>query len=71
MPRDNPSLCEALDQVLDKGVVVSGEIIISVADIHLVYVGLTAVVASVETLREKPAVTPIAEPIQTGSADPR
>ncbi|MCG5514363.1 gas vesicle protein [Ectothiorhodospira shaposhnikovii] len=67
MPRDNPSLCEALDQVLEKGVVVSGEIIISVADIHLVYVGLTAVVASVETLREKPAPVAAEESVHVSS----
>jgi len=43
------SLCEVLDRVLNKGVVVGGEVIISVAGIDLVYLGLQLVVTSVET----------------------
>jgi hypothetical protein len=37
---------EVLDHVLDKGVVIKGEVIISVADVDLVYVGLQLLVAS-------------------------
>lgn len=44
------SLCELLDRVLNKGAVLTGEIVISVADIELLYVGLSLVVSSVETL---------------------
>jgi hypothetical protein len=50
--RDNPrnvSLCEVLDRVLTKGVVVAGEIVISVADIDLVYLNLQALLCSVDT----------------------
>ena len=43
------SLCETLDRVLNKGVVVKGEIILSVADVDLVYVGLQLVLTSVAT----------------------
>ena len=43
------SLCETLDRVLNKGVVVAGEIVISVADVDLVYLGLHLVLTSVET----------------------
>lgn len=43
------SLCEALDRVLNKGVVVAGEIVISVADVDLIYLGLQLVLTSVET----------------------
>lgn len=43
------TLCEALDRVLNKGVVVHGDIILSVADVDLLYVGLRLLVASVET----------------------
>ncbi|MBI5525150.1 MAG: gas vesicle protein [Deltaproteobacteria bacterium] len=46
------SLCETLDRVLNKGAVVTGDIIISVADVPLVYIGVNLVVASVETMRE-------------------
>jgi len=45
------SLCETLDRVLNKGVVIGGEIVISVADIDLVYLGVRAVLTSVETAR--------------------
>ena len=46
------SLCELLDRVLNKGVVLTGEIVIAVADIELLYVSLSLVVSSVETLLE-------------------
>src|SRR4051794_25217573 len=45
------SLCETLDRVLNKGAVIAGDIIISVADIDLLYVGLSLTVTSVETVR--------------------
>ncbi|MFA7467236.1 MAG: gas vesicle protein [Desulfotomaculaceae bacterium] len=44
----NVTLLEILDHVLDKGVVIKGEIIISVADVDLVYLGLQLVLASVD-----------------------
>jgi hypothetical protein len=45
------SLCEVLDRVLNKGVVVDGEATISVAGIDLVYLGLKLVLTSIETAR--------------------
>jgi gas vesicle structural protein len=45
------SLCETLDRVLDRGAVVAGDIVISVADVDLLYIGLDLVVASIETMR--------------------
>jgi len=49
---DRPvSLAEVLDRVLTKGAVVSGEVVISVAGIELVYLGLNLVLTSVETAR--------------------
>ena len=47
------SLCETLDRVLNKGVVITGEVVISVADIDLVYLGLQLVLTSVESARER------------------
>ena len=44
------SLCELLDRVLNKGAVLTGEISISVADVELLYIGLSLVISSVETL---------------------
>jgi hypothetical protein len=45
------SLCETLDRVLNKGAVIQGDILISVADVPLLFVGLSLVVTSVETMR--------------------
>jgi hypothetical protein len=50
------TLVELLDRILDKGVVISGEITLAVADIDLIEVGLQAVLASVDRL-ERPRGT--------------
>lgn len=44
------TLLELVDRVLNKGVVVSGDITLSVADVDLVYVGLRVLLASAGTL---------------------
>jgi hypothetical protein len=46
------TLSEVLDRVLNKGVVVTGEIMISVAGVDLVYLGLNVVLTSIQTARE-------------------
>jgi hypothetical protein len=46
------SICEVLDRVLNKGVVVAGEVTISVADVDLLYLGLNLVLTSVEAARD-------------------
>jgi hypothetical protein len=46
------SLCDALDRVLNTGVVALGEVTISVADVDLLYLGLQLVITSIETGRE-------------------
>jgi len=46
------SLLETLDHVLNRGLVIAGEITIAVADIDLVFVGLNVLVSSVETAHE-------------------
>ena len=45
------SLCETLDRILNTGVVIHGDITISVANIDLIYIGLRALLTSVETVR--------------------
>jgi len=45
------SLVELVNRVLDKGVVISGDVTISVAGVDLVYLGLNAVLTSVSTAR--------------------
>jgi hypothetical protein len=44
------SLLDLVDRLLDGGVVIYGDITLAVADVDLLYVGLRAMVASVETL---------------------
>jgi hypothetical protein len=44
------ALVDLLDRVLDTGVVVSGEVILSLADVDLVYLNLRLLLASVESL---------------------
>jgi hypothetical protein len=46
------SLAETLSRVLNKGAVLTGDIIISVADIDLLYIGVNLMVSSVETMRQ-------------------
>lgn len=46
------SLLETLDHVLNRGLVIAGEITISVADIDLIFLGLNVLVSSVETAHQ-------------------
>ena len=52
------TVLEVLDALLEKGVVLHGEIILTVANIDLVFIGLHLVVASTATmLRQREAVS--------------
>jgi hypothetical protein len=44
------SLLDLVDRLLNGGVVIHGDITLAVADVDLLYVGLRALVASVETI---------------------
>jgi hypothetical protein len=46
------SLLETLDHVLNRGLVIAGEITISVANIDLIFLGLNVLLSSVETANE-------------------
>ncbi|HEX8652880.1 MAG TPA: gas vesicle protein [Pyrinomonadaceae bacterium] len=46
------SLLETLDHILARGLVITGEITISVADIDLIFVGLNVLLTSVEKAHE-------------------
>jgi Gas vesicle protein len=48
---EHVSLCEALDRILNKGAVITGDLTISVADIDLIYVGLRVLISSAGALR--------------------
>jgi gas vesicle structural protein len=49
------TLLELVDRVLNKGVVLTGDITLSVADVDLVYVGLRVLLSSVATLEQQQA----------------
>jgi len=44
-------LVELVDRLLNRGVVLTGELTISVAGVDLIYLGLSVVLASVDTFR--------------------
>lgn len=52
------TLVELLDRVIDRGVVLSGDITISVADVDLIYLGLRVMLASVDRAEEVRAGLP-------------
>lgn len=43
-------LLETLDHLLDRGVVIAGEAIISIGDVDLLYLGLNIVLANVDAV---------------------
>jgi len=49
-PQYDVTLLELVDRVLNKGVVLSGDITLSVAGVDLVYVGLRLLLASAGTI---------------------
>ena len=55
-PTDELALVDLLDRLLAGGVVLTGEITISLADVDLVHVSLRALISCVHTLLEEPSV---------------
>lgn len=55
------TILELLDRVLNKGVILTGDLVISVADIDLVYVGVKLMLSSVETMEQLKNVRSISE----------
>jgi hypothetical protein len=53
MAERDVALVDLVDRLLGGGVVIAGDITLSVADVDLVYVGLRALVTSVATAEEK------------------
>ncbi|MCU1244283.1 MAG: Gas vesicle structural protein [Acidobacteria bacterium] len=44
------SLLETLDHLLDRGVFIAGEAVISIGDVDLLYLGLNVVLANVDAI---------------------
>lgn len=56
--QESISLCETLDRVLNKGVVIRGEVMITVADVDLIYLDLGLLLTSIETAMITGAILP-------------
>jgi gas vesicle structural protein len=48
-PADDQSLIHLLDRLLDQGIILSGDLRISVAGVDLLFVGLKVLLASIDT----------------------
>ena len=46
---DELTLAELVNRVLDRGAIIAGDVVISVAGIDLIYVGLQVAIAAAET----------------------
>jgi hypothetical protein len=57
-------LVDLLDRLLDRGVVIAGDITLSVADVDLVYVGLRVLVSSASTAQRVGAPLPSSAALQ-------
>ena len=54
LPERRLALVDLLDRVLAGGVVISGEVTLSVAEIDLVHISLRTLITSVDALRQEP-----------------
>lgn len=66
---ENQSLVDLINRVLDRGVVITGDVTISVAGVDLVYLGLSAVLTSVASARAR--IDPTAGPDRHDRPGPR
>jgi len=51
------TLLDLLDRILDKGVILFGDVTISVADVDLIYLGLKVLLTSIEKAEQMRMVT--------------
>ncbi|XZE34429.1 gas vesicle protein [Pirellulaceae bacterium SH501] len=64
------SLCEALDRLLTKGVVLNGDLVVSVAGVELLYVGLRGLICGIDSLDQRPAsLSSRWNPVQTARVE--
>jgi len=62
------TLLDLIDRLLDGGVVIHGDITLAVADVDLLYVGLRAMIASVETVERQYGISLSARGASLGSS---
>jgi len=53
LPDEELTLLELTDRLLNRGVVITGEAVISVGGVDLIYLGLNVVLTAVETMRQR------------------
>lgn len=63
---DETTLVDVLDRLLDRGVVVSGELTVSVADVDLLFVGVRLFLSSVDTIEDARATKEETEDRRSG-----
>jgi Gas vesicle protein len=63
------ALVDLVDRLLGGGVVIAGDITLSVADVDLVYVGLRALVSSVATAEEKGVMPRMGDALEKHALD--
>ena len=56
------SLLETIDHVLNHGMVISGEIVISVANVDLIYAKLSVLLAALDKITDERIFRPISAP---------
>ncbi|HEX7150821.1 MAG TPA: gas vesicle protein GvpJ [Thermoanaerobaculia bacterium] len=49
-PNEELPLLETIDHLLDRGVVIAGEAVISIGDVDLLYLGLNVILANVDAV---------------------
>jgi len=74
-PPGPESLVSVLDRLLDTGIVADGHLVLSVAGVDLIYVGVRALLASMDTaarmtLLPSAASPPAASPVDASSVRP-
>ncbi len=52
---DQITLCDALDRMLNKGVVINGDLTVSVAGVELLYIGLRGLICAIDAMETRPA----------------
>jgi hypothetical protein len=68
---DELTVLDVLDHVLNAGVVIRGNLIISLAGVDLVYVGLDVLLTSVETALKHMGMSSLAAPAENASRQKR
>ena len=64
---DDLTLLDVLDHVLNQGVVIRGNLVISLAGVDLIYLGLDVLLTSVETALRHMGMESLAGPAQSPS----